>query len=357
VVINAQSIITYWNPQAEKLFGWSVNEAMDQPLSAKIIPGRYREMHDSGMKRYLTTGEVRVLNRTIEITALNKAGEEFFISLTISTTTQNGSVAFIAFIRDIREQKKNEAELENKRRELEQSNKHLEQFAHVASHDMKEPIRKILLFSEKLSVELGAGITEKADQYLSKVKTSAERLNSMVEGVLKYATASSIDITFGPVNLNNVISHIITDLEVLIEQKKATIMYEDLPTINGVEFLIYQLFYNLINNSLKFSVDGVPAQVNITSHKPGSRDIELFSLPGDVEHVHIKIEDNGIGFRQEFASKIFNTFTRLNSRKQYEGTGLGLTLCHNIMERHNGYIRAEGEENHGATFHLFFKVG
>src|SRR5687767_8379682 len=153
IVIDSDSRIQFWNPAAEKLFGWTVTEVMHKPLAEFIIPEQYRNAHHQGMTRFIATGETHVLNKTIEITALNKAREEFYISLTISTTTLNGKRAFISFIRDIRQRKKNEAALEKQRQQLEISNRQLEQFAHVASHDMKEPVRKIMLFTERLEKE------------------------------------------------------------------------------------------------------------------------------------------------------------------------------------------------------------
>ncbi len=355
IVINKKSVISFWNPQAEKMFGWTVDEAMNQSLSEKIIPRQLREAHDIGMKRYLTTGVAHVLNKTINITAINKAGEEFYVSLTISTTRQNGELSFIAFLRDIREQKKNEAELEKKRNELEISNQQLEQFAHVASHDMKEPIRKIRMFSDMLENELGNEMNQHARSYLGKIISAAERLQSMVEGVLNYATASNIDVAFEQIDLSAVIDNIKNDLEVIIQQKNAVINYDNLPTLTGVRFLIYQLFYNLIYNSLKFSREDVPPLIEITSKK--LIDLELKNIlitDQKTSFIEIEVKDNGIGFNQDYATRIFKTFTRLNNRSQYEGTGLGLSLCKNIMERHNGFILAEGKEGLGATFTLLF---
>jgi two-component system, LuxR family, sensor kinase FixL len=159
VVVDTQSQIRYWNPKAEQIFGWTFNEVSGRSLTEVIIPPKYYEAHTAGMKRYISTGEQHVLNKTIEITALKKDRTEFFVGLTISPTLQNGEPAFIAFIRDIDQQKQNEKELEQQKiqleqkgRQLEASNSQLEQYAHVASHDMKEPIRKILTFSERLKM-------------------------------------------------------------------------------------------------------------------------------------------------------------------------------------------------------------
>jgi two-component system sensor kinase FixL len=356
IVINPQSDIIFWNPAAEKLFGWKAEEVINKPLSGTIIPRQYREAHYNGVNRFMSTSQKHILNKTVEITAINKAGEEFYISLTISTTKLNGAVAFISFIRDIREKKKNEAELEKKRQQLEDSNKQLEQFAHVASHDIKEPVRKISIFTQRLENELGSSITNAARSYIEKINRSSNRLLRMIEGVLEYAKAGSVEGEFVTIDLNEIIRNVENDLEVLIEQKRAIIKYSNLPTIEGIDFLIYQLFYNLINNSLKFSKQGEYCLIEITAKKIILAEDESDKTGSGEQFFEIKVKDNGIGFEQEYAASIFKTFTRLHTRNEYDGTGLGLSLCENIMQRHNGIIKGEGEKGKGAIFTLLFLV-
>ncbi|RYF84431.1 MAG: PAS domain S-box protein, partial [Chitinophagaceae bacterium] len=153
IVIDQSSNIQFWNSKATTLFGWQEQEVLGRALSETIIPPQYREAHSRGMQRYLATGEAKVLNKPLELTALKRDGTEFYISLTISTTFQNGKLAFIAFLRDIDKEKTTALELEQKQLQLERSNESLEQFAHVASHDMKEPVRKIRFFTELLKSE------------------------------------------------------------------------------------------------------------------------------------------------------------------------------------------------------------
>jgi signal transduction histidine kinase len=149
------------------------------------------------------------------------------------------------------------------------------------------------------------------------------------------------------VDLNEVLKNIESDLEVLIAQKSAQIHYHDLPVVEGASVLLYQLFYNLINNSLKFSKANLPAVIDISSS---------LATKEEREFAVITIKDNGIGFEQEFASKIFETFLRLNSKDQFEGTGLGLSLCKRIIERHGGSIEAFGEPGKGASFIIHLPV-
>ena len=356
IVINADSLIGFWNPAAEKLFGWISAEVINRPLSDFIVPEQHRKAHREGMNRFLATGQSNILNKTIEITAINKQDEEFFISLTISATSFNGQPAFISFLRDIRQQKKIQEELEQHQFDLEASNNQLQQFAHVASHDMQEPIRKILVFGEMLEKEMAGRFTDSGKIYFDKILVSASRLQKLVAGVLKFATTSNIEGSFHNNDLNHIVHNIENDLEIPIHEKKASIEHDPLPKIHGIDFLLYQLMYNLINNSLKFSRDTVRPVIRISG-----REVPATALPGQFaakydRYVEIRVEDNGIGFKQEYASEIFKTFTRLNNRNKYEGTGLGLALCLNIMHRHQGYIMAESVPNEGASFIMFFPV-
>lgn len=352
IVIDANSVVRQWNPKASVMFGWNYDEVIGKSLAELIIPPQHREAHQAGMRRYLSTGEERVLNKTIEITALDKSGREFYVALTISSTRLNGKMSFIAFIRDIDQQKKDARDLEQKKKELELSNQELEQFAHVASHDMKEPIRKILMFTERLKSEIGQNASEEARRFIHKVEVSATRLAKMVDGVLHTSSLKAEQLVPETVDLNLLIIDIESDLELVIDRKNAIIKYSGLPTIQGSPVLLYQLFYNLIINSLKFSRPGVDVVIEISSRRIQGN---LFPDPrrSGLSYFEITVSDNGIGFPQHHAESIFKAFTRLHTKEKFEGTGIGLSLCKNIVEKHGGFIEAVGVEDAGATFRIF----
>ena len=353
IVVDTESKILYWNPKAEIVFGWASQEVLGRRLQDVIIPSQYRQAHEEGMKRYLATGEQRVLNKTIEVTALKKDDSEFHVALTISSTAQNGRPAFIAFIRDITEQKRNEADLQQKKTELERSNQQLEQFAHIASHDLKEPTRKIALFAEQVQEDTTTILSAKSRHYLERISKSALRLSSMVDGVLAHSTLRAEEIAVQKTALRDVIENIKSDFELTLQEKEAIIKYSDLPSIDGVPFLIYQLFYNLISNSLKFSRPAVKPVIEITASKISGSKLDVYKLDPHRSYHEIILKDNGIGFREEHAEAIFKIFKRLHSKDTIEGTGLGLSLCKTIVEKHNGAIVAHGKENAGAAFHIY----
>lgn len=239
------------------------------------------------------------------------------------------------------EVRKRTQELEDLNLSLQQSNKELQQFAHVASHDLKEPLRKIKTFSGRITTEPGTYFSDKAKIYLDKVNSAADRMNMMIDGVLNYSMLNASSEKIAKVDLNQIIAAIETDLELLIEQKSAKLVYDSLPVVEGAFVLLYQLFYNLINNSLKFSREDSTILIEISS--------SLIHID-EREYAEVIVKDNGIGFEQDFAERIFETFLRLNSKDQYEGTGLGLSLCKRIAERHGGTISAYGEVDMGASF-------
>ena len=246
---------------------------------------------------------------------------------------------------DVHDQKMLEMNLEKlvKERtlELERSNDDLQQFAHVASHDLKEPIRKIKTFSIKLQEELRGVLGERGNNLVNKMIHSTDRMYAMINGLLSYASVPGHQGIYSAVDLNVVIKNIEADLELAILEKEAKISTTSLPVIQGIPDLIQQLFYNLINNALKFSKPGVPVVIDLAA-----RDVEMRG----VFYHEIILKDNGIGFDNDYAEKIFSTFVRLNSKDQFEGSGLGLALCKRIVERHGGFIFGKGKRDEGAEF-------
>lgn len=356
IVINENSEITFWNPKAEEVFGWRAEEVIHKLLSATIIPLQHRQAHEAGMKRYLATGKAQVLNTTIEIEALKKSGEEFFISLTISRTLQNGKLAFISFIRDITEQKNNQLELERKTLDLEHSNTNLEEFAFAASHDLKEPIRKILTFSDRLKSRLNNKLEEEDLRLFERMESSGKRMASLVDDLLTYSQVSTDKTSVETLDLNIEISMVLEDLELEIQEKAAILFIAPLPTIKAHKRQVHQLFQNLIGNSIKYGKPTTPPHININSVLINGKDsgFRLNSEDGNKKYHLIQVKDNGVGFNQLDAERIFNVFTRLHGNTEYKGTGVGLSIVRKVMENHNGYVWAEGKEGVGATFKLLF---
>ena len=256
---------------------------------------------------------------------------------------------------DIHEQKAFAEELEKRVKErtyeLEKSNSELEQFVYVTSHDLQEPLRKIRMFSELLNHSWET-IDETSKRHLEKVSNTALRMSTLLKELLNFTQLSREEL-YEPTDLNTIVSKVLLDLELVIGQKRADLQVEPLPVLEAVPVQMHQLFYNLVNNALKFSKAGVPPVVHISARTAEAAEVARHPhLPKDRLYYEIVVADNGIGFDQSYAEQIFHIFQRLHSRSEYSGTGIGLALCKKVVTNHYGVIYAEGEKGKGAAFHV-----
>ena len=276
----------------------------------------------------------------------NTGEYRWFLSKALPIKDRDGIITkWFGTCTDIQEQRSVTDRLESlvneRTKELQRSNEDLQQFAHVASHDLKEPVRKIKTFTARLEDHLEGRLDGTATRFMDRIHVATDRMFNMIDGVLAYSKINADLQQSTLVNLNEVISNIETDLEVSLQKSGGKIEYDDLPSLEGAQVLLYQLFYNLINNSIKFAKVGVPPQISLFSE---------IAIEEGKKVAIITLKDNGIGFEPHQEERIFETFTRLNSKDSYEGTGLGLSLCKKIVERHGGKITAIGSIADGATF-------
>ena len=236
-------------------------------------------------------------------------------------------------------------QLQTYTKDLEQSNRELEAFAYVASHDLQEPLRKIQTFSDHLGKRYASQLDARGQDYLMRMNTAAFRMQSLIIDLLTYSRIATRTQSFSAINLNAILNDVVSDLSVQIKENKAIISEGDLPKIEADAPQIRQLFQNLISNSLKFQQPNTPPIIKIYS-KPA---LENDQLP-DPHHVHIIFEDNGIGFDEKYMPRIFEVFQRLHSRSQFQGTGVGLAICRKIVLRHQGTITAQSQPNQGTKF-------
>lgn len=266
---------------------------------------------------------------------------------------------------DIHEQKQLHEVLEHKVKErtqellkinnaLEVSNHDLQQFASVASHDLQEPLRKIHLYTnlvkDRYAPELGNGVN-----YLTKILQSSVRMKSIINNILNYSKLSAENVAFEPTDINVVISEIIDDLEIAIQEKNAVVEVDPFPVMETIPGQIRQVFQNMIGNALKFSKPDVSPVVKIKTVRISAKSFEAKET-SDGAYCRIIITDNGIGFNRKFAENIFVLFHRLHSKDAYEGTGIGLAIAKKIIEKHNGLIKASGEEGQGASFTIVLPI-
>jgi PAS domain S-box-containing protein len=257
------------------------------------------------------------------------------------------------------EERTMELELANKsllqlNEELAKSNASLEEFTRAASHDLKEPIRKVDFFIDRLKLSLQNKIGEEGKTIFERVESATDRMRLLIDDLLEYSHLTQSQREQEKIDLNDKLKLILTDLELMIREKNAVINVSKLPTVKGHRHQLQQLFQNLISNGLKYSKPGVQPQIKISSKKIAGKDAPV-ALPPELiarEFHLIEVCDNGIGFDQSDAERIFNVFTRLHGNKEYPGTGIGLSIAKKVVENHHGYIYAKGEQGKGACFSI-----
>ncbi len=327
--ITNNAYAAYANTTPEKLRGKKVGE---------VFPGYFQTSSFLNIVRTYQSG----ITDSWEI-HYNLDGLDIYNQMSATKFNDDVIVHFTDFTR----LKNLELNLVEKLAELERSNANLEEFAHAASHDLKEPIRKIHIFTSKLKSQLHAQLTETDLENFSKIERASQRMGSLVDDLLDYSHVSQQPHQMEPVNLNEKINRVLEDLELDIQQRSGTIHIDNLPVVTGFRRQLQQLFQNLISNALKYSKSGIPPQIHISA--------SLVNEDGKQYHL-IKVADNGIGFDAIYSEKIFQIFSRLHNNSEYSGSGIGLSIVKKIVENHQGRIRAESEEGKGSTFFVYLPV-
>ncbi|MFV5696231.1 CHASE3 domain-containing protein [Flavobacterium sp. LB3P122] len=289
---------------------------------------------------------------------LTPKGEvKYILGVGSFTNDGNGNLIKIGVNCDITNQYKKTLELEENNKELKYINKELEAFNNIVSHDLQEPLRKIQMFISRLEEKELDLLTQQGKDYFSKIRVAANRMQTLLIDLVNYSRTIKGDKVFIETDLNKVVDETLQDLSLNIEEKKATILVGNLPTIKVIPFQMKQLFINLISNSLKYSKDDVPPQISIASKEITEKEVVDNEIANAADYYKIVVEDNGIGFKQEYSEKIFLLFKRLESDPKYSGTGLGLAICNRIVENHKGFIKVKGEPGVGAKFYVFIPKG
>ena len=337
LIIDLKGCITFWNPQAELIFGWKSEEVLGLNISEVIIPAEMKSAHQSGMDRFMSTGKSTIMNQVLELIAINKEGAEFPVEITvvpIDDTTN--SLAFCAFIRDISIRKNREKQISNQNRKLTVQNKQLEQFTYIASHDLQEPLLTLTSFSELLLEEHSEQLNDEGKLFVEFINKSALRMRALVSGLMDYARIGKLE-KIEEINCRELLENVLEDLSSNITKTKAKITVDPLPTIQGYSTYMRLLFQNIISNAIKFNKPGVDPVVHIQFSE--LKEEWLFT-----------ITDNGIGIGKKHQEEIFTIFKRLNHQEQYEGHGIGLSHCKKIVDLHEGDLWVDSQVGQGSVF-------
>ena len=263
---------------------------------------------------------------------------------------QNEPVKSIGIVRDITHKRAQEEELKRAILELQHSNKELEEFAYVASHDLQEPLRKISTFTGRLSEKYTPQIGDEGKMYVDRIIASAGNMRTLIDNLLEFSRISRIKQPFVELNLNFILRQVRNELELSIEETKTVIKAEELPAIQASLTQMKQLFCNILNNAIKFRKQDVAPEIIITSQALSDSEKKTYHLPPERNYFAIRVCDNGIGFESEYATRIFQIFQRLHGKSEYPGSGIGLAICKKIVEQHNGVVFAENVPEKGACF-------
>jgi PAS domain S-box-containing protein len=246
---------------------------------------------------------------------------------------------------DVTDRRRAELERDIYERRLERSNRDLEEFAHAASHDLQEPLRKVRAFADRLERSFeGAELDERQRDYLTRMRDAAERMQIRIDDLLTLARVGRTEPKHDQLDLTTLVASVVQDLDRMIADAQSDVVVGPLPTIEGDASQLALLFQNLIANAIKYRKPGTTAQVRIGT------------VAADSDHVEIEVADNGIGFDPAYAERIFKPFERLHGRDEYEGSGIGLSICRRVAELHGGTITAHGEPDRGAVFTIRLPV-
>ena len=365
IATDAESRISFLNPSAESLTGWTADEATGRPLtevfriinenSGLSIPDPVSEVLREGRVVPLSNHAALVTRdgRSIPIEdsaapILDSAGTVIGVVLVFhDVTIKRRAEEAVLKSRDELEirVKERTSDLETLMQKLQENNQTLREFAAIASHDLQEPLRKVMVFGRMLHQKYAPLLGDDGKGYLNRILNATERMQSLLKALLDYSRITIRDVPFEPSDLGRIIRDVISDLEVLLTQTGGSIEIGDLPVVFADPIQMRQLFQNLLGNALKFHKDGTFPEIGISG------------MISDEQEVRIIVRDNGIGFDRQYLDRIFAPFQRLHETDRYSGTGMGLAICKKIVERHGGAITAESSPGNGAIFTVTLPMG
>ncbi len=339
-------IITDVNKQMEALTDCTRDELIGAPFKNYFTDP---ERAEAGIKLVLSEKKVT----DYELTARSRNGKKIDVSYNATTFYDRDRKlqGVFAAARDVTDRKRVDEKLKIYSDKLERSNRELQDFAQVASHDLQEPLRKILAFGDRLKSRTGESLDEQSGDYLQRMCNAAARMQTLITDLMAFSRVEIKGQAFVPTELGVIAREVSADLESRIEQTDGQVEIEDLPIIDADPMQMRQLLQNLIGNSLKYHRAGVPPVVRIYSQKLDARSPESMDESALARQLcQILVVDNGIGFDEKYLDRIFNVFQRLHKKGEYEGTGVGLAICRKIVDRHGGTITARSTPGQGTTF-------
>ncbi len=324
------------NAQTEKLFGYPRETLIGEPVE-KLVPQRYHGAHSGHRSGYFSDPRTRSMGAGLDLYGLRSDGSEFPAEISLSSIETEDGLLATAAIRDITDRKQAERDLARHAAELQRSNVELSQYAYVASHDLQEPLRMVVTYTDRLGEHLAGTLDARTQEWADYVVEGATRMQSLIEGLLEFSRVRPEEAEFVEIDCEVVLRRALANLQAAVHESGAQITHDPLPTISADAVQLLQLFQNLIGNALKFRGAGAP-EIHVSCEREGSR-------------WHFGVTDDGIGIDSSDTDRIFVLFQRLHSKDAYAGAGIGLALCKKIVDAHHGRIWVQSAPGAGATFH------
>ncbi|GAB2676232.1 hypothetical protein GCM10027036_32460 [Flavihumibacter cheonanensis] len=350
---NADSRMISWSDGLFQIFEYN-RASLVTPLTMNWYFNQIVEDDRERVQKVVTEALEEKKEFEIEYSILTGKGNLKIVNTkgTVVVDNKNHPIRMIGNTRDITHIKKVEIDLQRNLRELNRSNKELEEFAYAASHDLQEPLRKITTFGSRLSQKFSNQVGEEGQMYIQRMQVATDHMRNLIDNLLELSRVTRNRQPFESVDLSALFSDVLGDLELSIEETGASIEMGMLPIVDGIPSLLRQLFINLLSNSIKFHKPGEAPLIEVSSKSLSKKEKEKHFLSPSSGYVQIDIRDHGIGFDQEYEQRIFQVFQRLHGKSEYPGSGIGLAICKRIAERHNGFISASGKEGEGAVFSI-----
>jgi PAS domain S-box-containing protein len=347
LMLDRGGIIRTWNRGAEKIKGYKEEEILGQHFRVFYTePDREAELPERLIAEAVEKGKA-----IHEGWRVRKNGTKFWGSIVITALhdDEGNVIGFSKVTRDLTERKAAEDRLLHNSRLLAAQNRELQQFAYIAAHDMKEPLRKIQTYMDAVLSDPEGVLSDRQKKWLSRAATSSGRMQTLITDLLAYTNVTEQSGQLEPTDLDALVGEVFAYQSDTLEGMGAVAEIGQLPVVAGIPYQLTQVFTNLLSNSIKYRDEGRVLRISVGAER-------LMLTPSGEEFYKISFADNGIGFPPEMKDRIFDLFERLHGREKYPGTGLGLAICKRIMENHRGYIEAEGRTGEGSGFCLYFPV-
>lgn len=347
VIVNSDGFIELANAQSEKIFGYPRFELVGQSVEI-LVPDSVRGTHGEHLRGYFRNPRARAMGAGLDLMALRRDGTQFPVEISLSPLDGPDGTSVTAAIRDVSERKLVARQLGEKIDELRHSNESLEQFAHIASHDLQEPLRMVASYTQLLSRRYKGRLDAEADEFIAYAVDGTQRMKHLIEDLLLYSRAGKGAPPLTEFPADRALREALSNLCPAIEESGAEVTSDPLPSLVASESQMVQILQNLIGNAIKYRGGRTP-KIHVAAIKVAA--IKQDSGPGGQEWV-FSVADNGIGIDSKYFDRIFQIFQRLHGREEYEGTGIGLAICKRILQQQGGRIWVESEPEEGSTFHF-----